>query len=117
VHTKRFGDRGTGDVGIENANLVTLSLQKNSKHRGDQRFTNAALAADNSNNVLYIAERICGNQQALGLLARGAIAGASRAIMRTFRHFLYPSFCVSFIQAILYTLFVKKQPFFAKNLM
>ena len=56
VGAESLGDGGTGDVGIQNTNLISFSLQKNSKHRGNERFTNAALAADNTDNLFYVTE-------------------------------------------------------------
>ena len=87
-HTERFRDRGTRDIGIQDTNLKALSLQEDGQHRGDKRFTNAALAADNTDNVLDVAERVLGDQKTLRLGSGRAVARAGGAIVITFRHFI-----------------------------
>jgi hypothetical protein len=51
VDTERLGDGRTGDIGIQNTNVVTDASEIDRQHGGDHRFTDTALTADDTDDV------------------------------------------------------------------
>ena len=84
LDSESLGNRRTGDICIKYADLVALALKKYCEHTGDKRFTNAALAADNTDDVLDIAQLILGLVEILRRLARCAIGRAGGTVVCAF---------------------------------
>ena len=84
VDAERLGDGRTGDIGIQNTNVVTDASEIDRQHRGDHRLTDAALTADDSDDVADAAAGTKGGAQIHGFFTRGTIARACGAIVRTF---------------------------------
>jgi hypothetical protein len=84
LDSKSLGNGRTGDIGIKYAYAVALALKKNGEHTGNKRFTNAALAADNTDYVLDITLGICGLVKILRCLARCAVRRAGGTVVCAF---------------------------------
>ena len=58
AHTEHLGDGGTGDVGVENANLVAVAGKLGGDGTGDKRLADAALAGKHGDDALDLGQRI-----------------------------------------------------------
>ena len=79
------GCGGAGDVGIQNADPLSLPCHGDSQHGRDRGFAHAALAGDHGNDLLHAGVGVQLRQQALGL-AIGAIRAAFGTISVTRTH-------------------------------
>ena len=86
VQAKRLGDRRAGDIGIQDTDAIALALHQHGKHRGYKRFTNAALAADDTDDMLDRRRGMGRFIHAL-LVSGGAVCRAGGTIVGTFGHF------------------------------
>ena len=82
LQAKRLGDGGTGDIGVKDRDLVALALHIDRQHGGDQRLTDTALTADNTDNVLYARMFVQLFEEILGivLFGTGTTTAVSRAV-------------------------------------
>lgn len=58
MNAESLGDRGAGNIGIKYTDMVAAALHKHGGHAGNERLTDAALAADNTDYFFYRAESI-----------------------------------------------------------
>ena len=58
AHAEHFGDGGTGDVGVENANLVAAAGELGCDGARHKRLADASLARKHSDNALDLRQRI-----------------------------------------------------------
>lgn len=56
--TKGLGNAGTGNIGIEDSGVVALPLHTDCQQTGNQRFADAAFAADNANDLFDLTDLI-----------------------------------------------------------
>ena len=80
---KDFRNRWARDIGIEDGRLEAAALHFNSHKGRYQGFTDAAFAADNSDDMLDVRAGMGGSLQALGLGAFSAGAAAAGTIVCT----------------------------------
>ena len=85
MHAEHFGDGRARDVGIEHRRAHAEFVRVRSQKRRDERFAHAALAARDGDDALYFCVGMKGLDEGL-LIARGAVAAARRAVVRTFCH-------------------------------
>ena len=57
-HSERLRNGGAGDVGVQNADLVSFACHQYGKHTCDKRFSDAALSADDTDHMTDRAERV-----------------------------------------------------------
>ena len=58
AHTEHLGDRGTGDVGIEDADLVAVTGKLGGDGTGDKRLADTALAGKHGDDAFDLGQRI-----------------------------------------------------------
>ena len=58
AHTEHLGDRGTGDVGIEDADLVAVAGKLGGDGTGDKRLADTALAGKHGDDAFDLGQRI-----------------------------------------------------------
>ena len=85
VQPEYLGDGWAGDIGIQNGDLFAAAAHCDREQRGDKRFSDAALAADDTDHCFDMGPCILRGKQR-SALAGGAVFAAGRAIMRAFRH-------------------------------
>src|SRR5699024_1760123 len=85
VHAEHFGDGWARDVGIEHRRAEAELVCVRSEERRDERFAHAALAACDGDDALYFCVGVEGLDEGL-LIARGTVAAAGGAVVRTFCH-------------------------------
>ena len=86
VDAEGFGDGGTGDIRIKHSRLISAALHLACKQPCDKALANAALAADNGNDLFNACRRVelCAK---ILLLAFAAVFLTGRTIVCTFAHF------------------------------
>ena len=52
AHAEHLGNGGAGDIGVEDAHLVTRALELCGKATADERLAHASLAGQNGDDVL-----------------------------------------------------------------
>ena len=85
VQPEYLGNGRAGDIGIQNGDFFAAAAHCDCEQRGDKRFSDAALAADDTDHFFDMGLCILRGKQRRAL-AGGAVFAAGRAIMRTFRH-------------------------------
>ena len=58
VYAEGFGNGWTGDIGVQNADAVSLAAQADGKLAGDHRFTDAAFSGDNAEHLADVRVRV-----------------------------------------------------------
>lgn len=97
VHAEALRDRRAGHVRVEDRGLEAAALHRDSQHGGDEALADAALAADDADDLFHLAHLIHWREKALRLLAGGAVLAAARAVVRAvFAHILYNFFLKKF---------------------
>ena len=86
MYAEKLGDGGAGNIRIKNRTVLSRTVHVYRKQGSDERFADAALAADNGNDLFDIAQRMCIHFKILLLLrtaAGSAIHPAGFAIVGT----------------------------------
>ncbi len=86
VDAESLGDRGAGDVRVQDAGLVALPPGQHRKLTGDHGLADAALAGDDAEDFAYPGVGVVGLAQVLGRGALGAGFAAGAAIVGAFCH-------------------------------
>ena len=86
MYAEKLGDGGAGNIRIKNRAVLSRTVHVYRKQGSDKGFADAALAADNGNDLFDIAQRMCIHFKILLLLrtaAGSAIHPAGFAIVGT----------------------------------
>ena len=86
VDTEGLGDGGTGDVGIQNADLMAPAAHGDRQLAGDHGLADAALAGHDAEHLADVGFGMVLLQQGLGLLPLAAALAAGGAVMGAFAH-------------------------------
>jgi len=82
VNAKGLGNGGAGDVGVQDGGGVAPAVQQHRHHAGDHGLADAALAADDADDLLDAAHGVGGLQKTLGGLGSlSAVLAAGPAIV------------------------------------
>ena len=84
-HAEGSGCGGAGNISIQHANPLALPGHSYSQHGGDGGLTDAALAGNNGNDILYgcMGIQLCQQTFRLAVAAGGAAAAGAVTITRT----------------------------------
>ena len=83
LNAEHLGNRGAGDIPVQNAGVIALALHRHSQHGGNQAFSNASLPADYADHFLHVAARVGLFHHAPGRRPLAAVLAAGFAVVRT----------------------------------